>query len=84
MKSLTRECKKLIHNKEIRKNVTSIYLVYDEDDEKEYYLINFKEDTVRNVIEGHYINWGTTAPNTGRGAEYDINAWLDEIAWIEE
>lgn len=84
MKSVTRECRKMIHDEKIRKCVTSIWKVYDEEDDSNYYLINFKENRVLNLYEMEYINYGTTAPITGRGAEYDINAWLDEIAYIEE
>ena len=83
MKSVTRECRKLIHNKQIRKNVLSIYRYYDDEDEKEYFLINFKEDTVRSNYSDDYINHGTTAPITNKGAEHDINDWLEEIAYIE-
>ena len=91
VKSVTRECKPLVHNPNIRKNISAIYLVYDEDSydyDKEdytdyYYFIFFKEDTVRSSYSGDYMNYGTTAPVSIKGAERDINAWLDEIVEVD-
>ena len=91
VKSVTRECKPLVHNPDIRKNISAIYLVYDEDSydyDKEdytdyYYFISFKEDTTRSSYSEDYINYGTTAPVSAKGAERDINDWLDEIVEVD-
>lgn len=92
VKSCTRELRPLIHDSNIRKNVTSIYLVYDPDSynydtddyDEYYYFIFFKDDTVRNTYTDDYINYGTTAKAyKDKGPEYSINYWLSEIAYVD-
>lgn len=92
VKSVTRQCRPLIHNSDIRRNTTAIYLVYDpdtydydKDDYKDYYyLIFFRTDTVKNCYSGDYINYGTAAPMLDQGPEYSINQWVDEVTYIED
>lgn len=76
MKSVTRELKKTIKNAEIRKNVKSIYVEYDEEFECNLYYINFKDETVKSTYSCEYID--STTCKEGN----DINDWLDEIAYI--
>lgn len=78
MTSKTRELKKTIKNDDIRKNVTKIYLIYDEENEESYLEIFFKEETVKSVYSCDYME-STTCPTN-----LDLNEWLDEIAYIEE
>lgn len=77
MKSVTRELKKTIKNTEIRKNIKSIYVEYDEEYEMNLYYINFKEETVKSAYSCEYIET-TTCKETD-----DINSWLDEITYVE-
>ena len=78
--SVTKEMRKLITNDQIRKNVTKIYLVYDEEEEKEYYEIYFKEETVKSWYSDEYMT-RTTAQKRST-PEKDINGWLKEIAYV--
>lgn len=77
MKSVTRELKKTIKNAEIRKNVKSIYVEYDEEYECNFYNIYFKEETVKSTYSDEYMD--CTAYKEGD----DINGWLDEIAYVD-
>ena len=81
MKSVTRQLRKLITNEDIRKNVTKIYYVYDDEYEEYFYYIYFKEDTVKNWYSDEYINNGTAVPDRTTPKQ-DINGWLEEIAYV--
>ena len=92
IKSCTRELRPKIENPDLRKYVTSIYLVADEDSysydledyETYYYMIFFKEDTVKNYYSSDYINNGTTAfKYPDKSPEYCINDWLKEVAYLD-
>ena len=80
MTSMTKELRKTVNDKDIRKNITKIYFVEgdEREDEKDYYEIYFKEETVKSVYSCEYIT-STTCP-----ADLDINEWLKEIVFIEE
>ena len=93
IKSCTRELRSKIENPDIRKYVTSIYLVADEDSynyeledyEEYYYLIFFKEDTVKNVYDGDFMNHGTCAfKYPDKSPEWCINDWLKETVELPE
>lgn len=93
IKSCTRELRSKIENPDIRKYVTSIYLVADEDSynyeledyETYYYLIFFKEDTVKSIYEDTYINHGTAAfKYPDKSPEWCINDWLKEYVYLDE
>lgn len=82
-KSVTREFRKAVQNKDIRKNITKI--IYEEDYENEtaYYHIYFKEDTVKNLYDEKYIDMTSAKVYTNNPAK-DINDWLEEIAYLPE
>ncbi len=82
LQKLTKELKKEIGNKDIRKNVTKIYLIYDECSDQDYYEIHFKEDTVMSVYDEKYIERTWAKKHTDSPA-HDINDWLNEIAICE-
>lgn len=80
MMSMTKELKKTVNDKNIRKNITKIYLCEgnERENESDYFEIYFKEETVKSTYSCEYIT-STTCP-----VNLDINEWLKEIAYIEE
>ena len=81
IKSVTREKKKEIKKADLRKAVIKIILCYDKEWERDfptgqYYLIRFKEDTVKSCYDGNYMEC-TPCPG-----HLDINEWLDEVAYL--
>ena len=77
-KSITREAKKLIHNSNIRKNVSSIYIGYDWDVDDDVITINFKENTMVNIYDNEIAN-STGIQVGGCKMEDVINGWLAEV-----
>ena len=76
IKSATKEMKAIVRNQSLKKNITKIWLVEDEETKEKGFAIFFKKETVKNQYSGEYINEYTVAPSE------DINGWLDEIAEV--
>lgn len=76
IESKTAELKKTVKNKSIRKNITKIWLVEDEETKEKGFAIFFKENTVKNQYDGDFINDYTVSSSE------DINGWLEEIAEV--
>ncbi|MBP3577483.1 MAG: hypothetical protein J6K15_05160 [Lachnospiraceae bacterium] len=76
IKSVTKEMKATVKNQSLRKNITKIWLVEDEETKEKGFAIFFKEETVKNQYSGEYIEEYTVAPSE------DINGWLDEVAEV--
>lgn len=76
-KSVTREMRKMIHNQKIRKNVTKMYIEYDEEEEKDCLHIEFKENTMVNLYD--YTISNSTGIHITSTIEKDMNGWLEEV-----
>lgn len=82
-KSVTRELRKAVQNKDIRKNITKITYEEDYASETAYYHIYFKEDTVKSLYDEEYIDMTSAKVYTNNPVK-DINDWLEEIAYLPE
>ena len=82
-KSVTRKLRNKIENKDLRKKITKIWHVIEEDTGAEYYSVYFKEDTVKSMYDCDYISM-TSAPQITGDPVRDINEWLNETAYVPE
>ena len=81
VRSVTREMKPTIKKDDLRRAITKIHLCYEQEREKDFgtrffYVIWFKENTVKSCYEGEYMD-STECPGN-----LDINEWLDEVAYL--
>ena len=78
VKSVTKDIRKTIKYDSIRKNITKIWLSYDEENEEYYHEVYFNENTVIDTYSDTWIE------HTNYSASRDLNEWIEEICWIKE
>lgn len=85
IKSMTKELKPKIQNETIRKQITKIWLEYDEEEKEEVIYIYMKEGqtSVIDVYDDELISC-TRVPNMFDDNVRNINEWLNEIAYVKQ